>query len=226
MGLTGDKGAMHEVSGEPAGTGARGGLTPPQAVTKRTFDVLLAVVGLVLTSWVIALAWVAATLDTRANGFFTQRRVGRCGKQFTIVKIRTMRSGSIASSVTIRGDSRVTRLGGIWRKLKIDELPQLFNVLVGQMSFVGPRPDVPGFADQLKGDDRIILTVRPGITGPATLKYRDEEELLASVTDPEKYNAEVVFPDKVRLNREYVEHWSFARDIRYIWATIWRRSDA
>ena len=110
--------------------------------------------------------------------------------------------------------------------MKIDELPQLFNVLIGQMSFVGPRPDVPGFADQLKGNDRIILTVRPGITGPATLKYRNEEELLASVTDPEEYNAEVVFPDKVRLNREYVENWSFARDIRYIWATIWNRSDA
>jgi lipopolysaccharide/colanic/teichoic acid biosynthesis glycosyltransferase len=137
-----------------------------------------------------------------------------------------MRSGGTASFVTVSGDSRVTRLGWVWRKLKIDELPQLFNVLMGQMSFVGPRPDVPGFADQLKGKDRIILTVRPGITGPATLKYRNEEELLASVTDPEKYNAEVVFPDKVRLNREYVENWSFARDIRYIWATIWNRSDA
>ena len=217
---------MHEVSGESVGLGPRRGLTPLQAGSKRTFDVLLAAVGLVLTSWLIALAWVAATLDTRANGFFTQRRVGQCGKQFTIFKIRTMRSDSMASSVTVSGDSRVTRLGWIWRKLKIDELPQLINVLMGQMSFVGPRPDVPGFADQLKGDDRIILTVRPGITGPATLKYRNEEELLASVTDPEKYNAEVVFPDKVRLNRGYVENWSFARDIRYIWATIWNRSDA
>ena len=216
---------MYEVSGESVGLGRERGLTPPQAASKRTFDVLFAAVGLALTSWLIALAWVVATLDTGANGFFTQRRVGQRGRQFTIFKLRTMRSGSTASSVTVSGDPRVTRLGRLWRRFKIDELPQLFNVLIGQMSFVGPRPDVPGFADQLKGEDRIILTVRPGITGPATLKYRNEEELLASVADPDDYNREVIFPDKLRLNREYVENWSFARDIRYIWATISGRSD-
>lgn len=217
---------MQEVSGESVGSGSRRGLTPLQAAGKRGFDVVFSAFGLILTGWVIVLAWVAATLDTRANGFFTQRRVGQRGKPFTILKIRTMRSGGAASSVTVSGDSRVTRLGWIWRKSKIDELPQLLNVLMGQMSFVGPRPDVSGFADQLKGNDRIILTVRPGITGPATLKYRNEEELLATVPDPEEYNAEIVFPDKVRLNREYVENWSLARDIRYIWATIWDGSDA
>lgn len=217
---------MYEVSGESAEPGPGRGLTPLQAASKRTFDVIFSTAGLALTIWLIALAWVAATIDTRANGFFTQRRVGYCGKQFTIFKIRTMRPDSTASSVTVSGDSRVTRLGWIWRRLKIDELPQLFNVLMGQMSFVGPRPDVPGFADQLKGEDRIILTVRPGITGPATLKYRNEEELLASVADPEDYNREIVFPDKLRLNREYVENWSFARDIQYIWATIFGRTCA
>ena len=216
---------MYNVSEESVELAPERGLTPLQAAGKRTFDVLFAAVGLVVTSWLIALAWGAATLDTGANGFFTQRRVGQRGRQFTIFKIRTMGSGS-TSSVTVSGDPRITRLGRIWRRFKIDELPQLFNVLMGQMSFVGPRPDVPGFADKLKGEDRVILTVRPGITGPATLKYRNEEQMLASVSDPQDYNETVIFPDKVRLNREYVENWSFARDIRYIWATISGRSDA
>ena len=206
------------VSSEESGGGR--GLTPLQAAGKRTFDVIFSAAGLGLTIWLIALAWIAATIDTRENGFFTQRRVGYGGRQFTILKIRTMRSSNSASSVTVSGDSRVTGLGRIWRKLKIDELPQLLNVLIGQMSFVGPRPDVPGFADALTGNDRIVLTVRPGITGPATIKYRNEEELLASAADPEDYNREVIFPDKVKINREYVENWSFARDIHIIWATI------
>uniref|UniRef100_UPI0025BFCAE4 sugar transferase n=1 Tax=Aquisalimonas sp. TaxID=1872621 RepID=UPI0025BFCAE4 len=101
----------------------------------------------------------------------------------------------------------------------LDELPQLINVLKGDMSFVGPRPDVPAFADTLAGEDRIILSVRPGITGPATLKYRDEETLLAEADDPEAYNSEVIYPDKVRINREYV-HWSFWRDLLDIWRTV------
>jgi lipopolysaccharide/colanic/teichoic acid biosynthesis glycosyltransferase len=108
------------------------------------------------------------------------------------------------------------------RRAKIDELPQLYNVLLGQMSFVGPRPDVPGFADKLAGEDRVILTMRPGITGPATLKYRNEEEILASVDDPETYNRDVIFPDKVRLNRQYVQNWSFSQDIWFIWRTVSR----
>ena len=202
------------------------GLTPVQALCKRTFDLILAVVGLILTGWLIALAWIAATADTRANGIFTQRRVGQGGRLFTIFKIRTMRSDSEDSPVTIAGDPRVTYLGSVWRKCKIDELPQLLNVLLGHMSFVGPRPDVPGFADQLQGEDQIILAVRPGITGPATLKYRYEEELLASAEDPEEYNREVIFPDKLKLNREYVENWSFSQDIEYIWRTLIGRRNA
>lgn len=211
---------MYEVPEESVATTPRRGLTPLQAAGKRAFDILFAAVGLVLTGWLIALAWIFATIDTSANGFFTQRRVGMGGRQFTIFKIRTMRTGGKASTVTVSGDSSITRLGRLLRILKIDELPQLLNVLMGQMSFVGPRPDVPGFADQLTGEDRIILTVRPGITGPATLKYRNEEELLASVADPDVYNREVIFPDKMRLNREYVENWSFGRDIQYILSTL------
>ena len=130
---------------------------------------------------------------------------------------------SFDTVVTTSHDPRITRLGRILRKTKIDELPQLINVFLGQMSFVGPRPDVPGFADKLVGPDRIILTIRPGITGPATLKYCKEEELLALQTDPEQYNLEVIFPDKVRINREYIEHYRFWNDIKYILQTVFAK---
>jgi lipopolysaccharide/colanic/teichoic acid biosynthesis glycosyltransferase len=132
---------------------------------------------------------------------------------------------NVTTTVTTAVDPRVTSYGKILRKMKLDELPQLVNVLVGDMSFVGPRPDVPGFADRLTGPDRIILSVRPGITGPATLKYRNEEELLAAQPDPEMYNREVIFPDKVRINREYVEHYSFLADMKYILLTLFGRRD-
>ena len=199
------------------------GLSQTQAALKRGFDLLGAAAGLLLTFWLIALAWVLATIDTRQNGFFVQERVGRHGRVFRVVKIRTMRpSRAHTTTVTTGHDPRITPLGRFFRRAKIDELPQLFNVLMGQMSFVGPRPDVPGFADALEGEDRLILSVRPGITGPATLKYRDEESLLDSVEDPEAYNREVIFPDKVRINREYVQQWSLGKDLGYIWRTVFR----
>ncbi|WP_083331060.1 sugar transferase [Halofilum ochraceum] len=197
------------------------GLSSPQATAKRGFDLLVAVVVLVLTFWLILFAWIAATLDTRANGFFTQERVGHRGRPFRVIKLRTMRSdASEPTNVTTSADARITRLGRVFRRTKLDELPQLINVLKGDMSLVGPRPDVPGFADELNGGDRLILTVRPGITGPATLKYRDEEALLAAVGDPEAWNRDVLWPDKVRLNREYVRNWSFRRDLYYLWKTL------
>lgn len=108
------------------------------------------------------------------------------------------------------------------RRLKLDELPQLLNVLIGDISFVGPRPDVPGYADTLSGEDRVVLSVRPGLTGPATLKYRDEEKLLASVAEPERYNREVIYPDKVAINKDYVRNYSFLKDLRYILRTFLR----
>jgi len=188
---------------------------------KRLFDFVGALIGLILSGWLILIAFILASIDTRQNGFFTQWRVGKDGKLFRVIKIRTMRDlPDVNTTVTQENDPRITRLGRFWRKTKIDELPQLINVLLGQMSFVGPRPDVPGFADQLEGEDRIILTIRPGITGPATLKFRDEEKLLAQQDDPETYNREVIWPEKVRLNREYIENYSFWRDIQYIWQTI------
>ena len=190
-------------------------------IIKRSFDIFASMLGLVLTSWLILLAYVAASIDTGKSGFFRQERVGRNGRLFKTIKVRTMRDvASIDTTVTTAGDPRITSLGRFFRRTKIDELPQLINVFFGQMSFVGPRPDVPGFADILTGEDRIVLTIRPGITGPATLRYRNEEELLAAQPEPEKYNREVIFPDKVRINRAYIENYSFWTDIKYILMTI------
>lgn len=198
-------------------------LTPYQSLSKRSFDLAMSFIGLVGFSWLIFLAWIAASLDTRENGFFIQKRVGKNGLLFNLIKIKTMRPrANINTNVTISTDPRITKLGKFFRKTKIDELPQLWNVLKGDMSFVGPRPDVPGFADQLAGEERSILNIRPGITGPATLKYRDEEMLLERVEDPEKYNLEVIFPDKVKINLDYIRYWSFTKDIKFIWKTVGR----
>ena len=192
-----------------------------QRIVKRGFDITFSLIGLVLFGWLIFIAFLLSSIETRQNGFFIQERVGKDGKLFRVIKIRTMRDiPNVNTTVTRENDPRITRLGRFWRKTKIDELPQLINVLLGQMSFVGPRPDVPGFADQLTGPDRIILTVRPGITGPATLRFRNEEQLLAQQDDPEAYNREVIWPEKVRLNREYVENYSFRQDIKYIFQTL------
>jgi len=199
----------------------RKGLTPVDRFLKRGFDLVASVLGLIFTGWLIPLAYIAASIDTGRSGFFAQERIGRGGRSFKVMKIRTMRDiPSINTTVTVLNDPRITALGRIFRKTKIDELPQLVNVLLGQMSLVGPRPDVAGFADRLSKADAMILSVRPGITGPATLKYRKEEEILAGQDDPEKYNREVVFPDKVRLNKEYVENYSFWKDLKYIYRTL------
>lgn len=151
---------------------------------------------------------------------FRQQRVGRHGQLFTIYKFRTMTIGHLGSSVSVAGEARITPLGAVLRRYKIDELPELWNVLKGDMSLVGPRPDVPGYADKLTGDDREILLLRPGITGPASLKYRNEEELLATVDNPQEYNDTVIYPDKIRLNRYYLHHYSFWKDIQMIICTV------
>lgn len=195
-------------------------LNRSSAFAKRTIDVCAAAVGLVVLSPVIAITWVIARRDTGGSGFFRQERVGRLGKTFRVVKLRTMRADTAGSTVTTRTDSRITPWGRRFRRYKLDELPQLWNVLLGQMSLVGPRPDVPGFADSLTGADRIILTLRPGITGPATLHWRDEEEILASVDDPETYNSDVIFPDKVARNLDYIRNYSVREDFRLIWLTV------
>lgn len=196
-------------------------MTGTQALVKRAFDVVLSVTGVVATLPITIPAVIAATIDTRRPGLFIQQRVGRNGTTFPLLKVRTMRPHrDITTSVTTADDPRITRLGALLRRFRIDELPQLANVAAGHMSFVGPRPDVPGFADRLQGDDRIILTVRPGITGPATLKYHNEAEILAGVDDPEAYNRDVIFPDKVAINRAYVEEYTFGKDLGYLGQTL------
>lgn len=190
---------------------------------KFLFDRVFALLGL-LVLWPLMLA-IALCLHFSMPGervLFRQQRVGKDGKLFTLVKFRTMSDGHGGSSVSVAGEDRITPLGARLRRYKLDELPELWNVLTGDMSFVGPRPDVPGYADALTGDDREILQLRPGITGPATLKYRNEEQLLASVADPQRYNDEVIFPDKVRLNRYYLHHRSIATDLLMIIATLLR----
>lgn len=188
---------------------------------KFIFDRLMSLIGL-LVLWPVLLV-VAMLIKVKMPGgpiIFKQKRVGRNGKMFTMYKFRSMNVGHGGSSVSVAGESRITPLGHVLRKYKLDELPELWNVLIGDMSFVGPRPDVPGYADQLKGLDRDVLRLRPGITGPASLKYRDEEEMLVKVEDPQKYNDEVIFPDKVRINLYYLHHYSFIKDIEMIFCTV------
>ena len=188
---------------------------------KRAFDIGASLAGLLLLAPVISLCWLVATLDTRSNGFFIQKRIGRHGRVIRVCKIKTMYPGdSQRSPIASRNIASISRSGRVFRKYKLDELPQLFNVLSGSMSLVGPRPDVPGYADRLQGEDRIILSLRPGITGPASIKYKDEESILAAVDDPEAYNDRIIWPDKVRINREYVNNYSLLRDLRYIFHTI------
>lgn len=188
---------------------------------KWLFDRIVSLVGLIILSPVLLV--VAILIWVKMPGgpvLFKQKRVGKEGKLFTMVKFRSMSVAHGGSSVSVAGESRITPLGAKLRKYKLDELPELWNVFIGDMSFVGPRPDVPGYADKLVGEDRVILKLRPGITGPASLKYRDEETLLATVEDPIRYNDEVIFPDKVRINKEYYYNWSFWLDIRYIVRTV------
>jgi lipopolysaccharide/colanic/teichoic acid biosynthesis glycosyltransferase len=190
---------------------------------KRFIDIVFTFVGLILFWWLILVVWLIATIETRSNGFFTQKRVGRNGKLFTLVKIKTMNTiHGIDTKITTKDDKRITKWGKFFRRTKLDELPTLWNVLKGDMSLVGPRPDVPGYADKLEGFDRRILELRPGITGPATLKYANEEQLLASIDNPEKYNDEVIFLDKVKMNLDYLDNWNLWLDIKIIFKTIFR----
>lgn len=163
---------------------------------------------------------VMASIDTTSIGLFSQTRVGRFGRPFKLYKIRTMRRGQEGSTMTLAGDVRVTPLGRMLRRWKLDELPQFWNVLAGTLSLVGPRPDVAGFADRLQGPERRILNVRPGITAPASIRWRHEETLLAGVPDPITFNRDVIWPDKVRCNIDYITHWSLSEDIRLMLATM------
>lgn len=179
---------------------------------KRVFDIVISFIGLLFFGSIILLSAIAAGINFNGNGFFRQKRIGQFGKPFGIIKVRTMSdSGEISA------------FGSWMRRSKIDELPQLWNVFIGEMSFVGPRPDVRGYYDGLKGENRKILQLRPGMTSVAAIKYSNEEALLAIQKDPLKYNDEVIFPDKVRLNLAYYYSRSFFGDLKIIWETIFRK---
>lgn len=190
-------------------------------IAKYFFDRIMAFVGLIVLSPVLLVVWMLIRVKMPDGpAVFTQKRVGKDGKLFTMYKFRSMSAHHSGSTVSVAGESRITPLGAKLRRYKLDELPELWNVLIGDMSFVGPRPDVPGYADKLEGDDRRVLQLRPGITGPASLKYRDEEILLASQANPQEFNDKVIYPDKVRINLYYLDHYSFLADIKMIFATV------
>lgn len=188
---------------------------------KFLFDRFASLVGLLfLWPLLLIIAILIKIKMPEGSVLFTQERVGQYGKIFTMHKFRSMSVGHSGSSISVKGEARITPLGAVLRKYKLDELPELWDVLIGNMSFVGPRPDVPGYADKLQGKDKAVLDLKPGITGPASLKYRDEEEILAEQADPQTYNDEVIFPDKVRINLNYLKNQSFFLDIRIIIYTI------
>lgn len=204
-------------------------------IIKWLFDRIAAFLGLAVL-WPV-LAVVAVLIKVKMPGgpvFFVQKRVGMDGKLFNCHKFRTMRVKHDGSPVSVAGDKRITPLGAVLRHYKLDEFPELWDVLVGNMSFVGPRPDVPGYADRLQGNDRDVLKLRPGITGPATLKYRLEDEMISEYVAKKQaegdtrarqeiaveYNDTVIYPDKVRLNYYYYRNYSFIKDIQMIFCTV------
>ena len=190
---------------------------------KFIFDRIVSLVGLLVLWPIFVIVAILIKIKMPGPALFVQERVGKDGKLFKVHKFRSMRvrrEDEAFTGVAAAEADRITPLGEKLRKYKLDELPELWDVFIGKMSFVGPRPDVPGYADKLEGEDREILKLRPGITGPASLKYRNEEELLAQVDDPQRYNDEVIYPDKVRLNLYYLHHRSFWMDLKIIFATV------
>lgn len=202
---------------------------------KFCFDFFVALLGLLLL-WPLLII-VAILIKLKMPGgpaFFIQKRIGKNGKLFNCHKFRTMIVNHNGSTISVSGDNRITPLGAKLRHYKIDELPGLWDVLIGNMSFVGPRPDVPGYADKLEGEDRVVLKLRPGITGPATLKYRLEDEMISEYVKKKQvegdtrsmqeiateYNDQIIYPDKVRINRYYYNHYSFIKDIQMIICTV------
>ena len=192
---------------------------------KRLFDLTTSLIGLIVLFPIFIVVSVLVKISSEGPVFFVQKRIGKNGKVFQIIKFRSMAvTQSSDSTISVKGDVRITKFGAFLRKYKIDEFPELFNVLRGDMSIVGPRPDVSGYADKLEGENVLILELRPGITGPASLKYANEEEILALQEDPVKYNDEVIYPDKIKLNLDYYHNNNLWVDIKIIFATIFRTS--
>ena len=204
-------------------------------ILKRLFDIVASFCGLLILWPVLVVTAILIKIKMPGGpAFFCQKRVGKDGNLFTCHKFRSITVKHNGSSVSVSGDSRITPFGAKLRHYKIDELPELWDVLIGNMSFVGPRPDVPGYADKLEGEDRDVLKLRPGITGPATLKYRLEDEMISEYVAKRQaegdtrdsqviaveYNDTVIYPDKVRLNCYYYRNYSFWKDIEMIFATV------
>ena len=184
-------------------------------MTKRLFDIVFSLFTLLLFFWVLLISWLLAVIDTHTNGIFTQERIGQHGVPFKIYKLRTIRTEFHS------GEKYISRIGQFLRRFKLDELPQFFTVLKGEMSIVGPRPDLPGYYDLLEGENRKILELKPGLTSLASIKYNKEEFLLQKQESPLVYNDSIIFPDKVRLNLAYYYHRSFWGDLVVIWNTVW-----
>ena len=191
-------------------------LKPRDSLIKRCVDLFFSFAGIIIFIIPGLILVGVATISFGKWGLFRQIRIGRQGKKFWIYKIRSMKGTEELGTVTVEDDPRINGFGRFLRRTKLDEIPQFWNVLIGDMSLVGPRPDVPGYADMLTGEDRIILEVRPGITGPATLKYKNEEEILGAVENPLQYNDQVIWKDKVEINKRYVENWSLIKDMRIL----------
>ena len=191
-------------------------------VIKYIFDRIFSLILLVILSPAVLVIYILHKIKMPKGRFlYRQVRVGKDGKLFRIYKIRTLADNSeLGGSVTVADDERILPFGKWLRESKVDTFLELINILIGDMSFVGPRPDVPGYADKLEGDDRIILNMRPGLTGPASIKYRHEDAILSQQTDPQRYNDEVIWPDKVKINKEYYENWSIWRDVSILWKTV------
>lgn len=195
--------------------------TGPEEFVRRWLDAMVAIFGLLLTSPVLLAAAVAIKLDSPGPVIFRQKRVGRDGKPFEILKFRTMRQDAErhGGQLTVGADARVTKVGGFLRAWKVDELPQLINVVRGEMAVVGPRPEVPRYVELYSAEQRRVLEVRPGITDPASIKYRNESEVMAAQTEPERYYVEVLMPRKLEINLDYLAHRSLASDFGVIVST-------
>lgn len=191
-------------------------------IVKRIFDFLVSLIGIIILSPIFVIVSIAIKLDSRGEVLFLQKRVGRYGKEFNIYKFRTMviDAEKIGKQITVGKDSRITRVGAFLRKFKIDELPQLFNVLKGDMSLVGPRPEVPKYVALYNEEQRHVLDVRPGITDMASLRYKDENDILGKVDNPEEYYINIIMRDKLNLNLEYIEKSNLFFDIYLIIKTI------
>lgn len=196
-------------------------LSKQQKLTKRLFDIVLSLVSLLMSFAFMVILFVITTCDTKSFGLLSQTRIGLNAKPFKLLKFKTMRDTRQPQNyITTINDPRITKLGKFLRHSKLDELPQLWNVLVGDMSLVGPRPDITGYADALEGEDRIILSVRPGITGPASLAFKNEEKILDHKENPKAYNDKIIWPEKVKINKDYINNYSLYKDIKIILKTI------